>query len=147
MKRQTLWVLSLILLVACGGSDSEQEPAAQSERVEVVYEIDEESGLPLNPPMNALPEGEFMVEGEITAVTLIPQDKPLFKIATESGTTYQVNAQPVPDIYVEDGSQLAPYEIQSGLRARATLRPGERGGLAGDFAFDSDDLVLLLDEE
>ena len=149
MLRKLTLILMILLVVACGGGESEPEVEVET-AVEVTYELDEATGLPFNPPIDAVPDSEFIIEGEISAVTLIPQDKPLFKIVpsnVDGDLAFQVNAQPVADIFVEDGTQLKPHEIQAGLRARATLHRADAGGLGGQFVFSSDDLMLLLDEE
>jgi hypothetical protein len=145
MKRWLMGLFLLMLLAACGGSEGQGGDEPGSEAAPAIA-TDEETGLPLNPPLDAIPEGDFVVVGKITAVTLIPQDKPLFKVQSPEGVSYQIDAQPVSEIFVEDGTQLKAFQMQAGLPVRATLRRGQAGGIGSGLVFASDDLTILLDE-
>jgi hypothetical protein len=130
-------LLSLLLLAACTSGGTAGEPTA----VPATPMIDEATGLELNPVV--MPEGEFMVQGTITAVTLIPQDEPLIKIMTDNGQLYQIRSQPVPQITYEDGTVVPPLEIKNGQQIRATVVQGEAGGLGGDPVLVSSNLTIL----
>lgn len=155
MKKMVVFVLIGLLfglLVACSGSggnnsnagnNSSSSSSAVTPTAEA--EIDPETGLLINP--NPAPqEGEFIVIGPLSAVNVIPQDKPLFTVKIPGGASYTINSQPVPDIYSEDGSQMAPHLIRAGMQVRATVRfdPERTGGSSG---FVTEDLTILLEEE
>lgn len=140
------------LLVACGGSGNGSDggstgnsSASAAVTPTAKAEIDAETGLLINP--NPAPqEGEFIVIGPLSAVNVIPQDKPLFTVKIPGGASYTINSQPVPDIYAEDGSQMAPHLIRAGMQVRATVRiDPEREGVSSGFV--TDDLTILLEEE
>jgi len=126
--------LALLLLAGCGAEATAVPPAPTPE-------TDSATGLPLNPV--AIPAGEFIVEGEISAVNLIPQDAPLFKITTPNGAIFQINAQPVSDISMADGRPLHPIDIRNGMQVRATVFQGEAGGLGGEPVLSSRDLTIV----
>ena len=135
------------LLIGCapgGISGEEAEPSVDSEQSVSVAtpQIDDETGLELNPAV--IPAGEFVVIGEITSVNLIPQDAPLIKIATEDGQSYQILAQPVPQIMYEDGTAVPALDIKNGLQIRATVQQNDTGGLGGEPVFSSTNLTILL---
>jgi hypothetical protein len=147
-----LW---LGLMVACSGSGGNNDSAGNdssssssssvAETPTAEAEIDPETGLLINP--NPAPqEGEFIVIGPLSAVNVIPQDKPLFTVKIPGGASYTINSQPIPDIYVEDGSQIRPHEFRAGMQVRATVRidPERVGGSSG---FVTEDLTILLEEE
>lgn len=121
-------------LVAC-------TPAGEPTAVPATPMIDETTGLELNPAV--IPEGEFVVQGTITAVNLIPQDEPLIKVMTDQGQLYQIRSQPVPQITYEDGTAVRPVDIKNGLQIRATVQQSEAGGLGGEPVLSSTDLVIL----
>ena len=105
--------------------------------------LDETTGLPLNPAEFANIE-EFIVQGEIIDVSLIPQDNPSFRIKSEAGDIYLVAPQHLADIAMADGTAIAPHEFKVGMVARATVHDeGELAGLAQDPALTSNDLVIL----
>lgn len=131
----------LLILAACAPGGTAAEPTAGPEATPV---IDEATGLELNPV--EIPDGEFMVQGTITAANLIPQDEPLIKIMTENGQLYQIRCQPVPQITYEDGTAIRPVDIKNGLQVRATVQQGESGGLGGEPVLTSIDLVILSPE-
>ena len=138
------------LLVACSGSGGNNNAAGNNSSSSSAAtptaeaEIDAETGLLINP--NPAPqEGEFIVIGPLSAVNVIPQDKPLFTVKIPGGASYTINSQPVPDIYAEDGSQMAPHLIRAGMQVRATVRiDPEREGVSSGFV--TDDLTIMLDE-
>ena len=137
-KSVLLYIITTVLLAACTPPGSVINPTAVPP-VTPIY--DKSTGLELNPVV--IPEGEFVVEGTITAVNLIPQDAPLIKIATENGQNYQILAQPVPQIRYEDGTAVPPLEIKNGRLIRATVQQNETGGLGGEPVLASTNLTLL----
>lgn len=141
MKNWIIFLLTILIFTSCAptNTSSENEQTDQEESVPVV--LDEETGLPLNPEI--IPDGEFVVEGVTNAVTVIPQDKPLFKIMTDTGIFYQINAQPVSEIFMVDGTALRPFEFKSGMIVRATVFQGEEGGLGGEPVLTSKNLTIL----
>lgn len=86
-----------------------------------------------------------MILGPVGAVNAIPQDKPTFTVRIPGGASYTVHAQPISEIFAEDGSQLLPHEFRSGLRIKATVEFNSNvaGGTPG---FVTDNLVILLEE-
>lgn len=101
------------------------------------------SGLPINPDP-VVPGEAYIILGTVINVAMIPADAPQFLIEGDNGVRYRVNAQPVANIFVEDGSQLLPYQFSPGLRVMATaLLPAD--ATATDVA-QTTDLVILLDE-
>ncbi|MAU02146.1 MAG: hypothetical protein CL608_33835 [Anaerolineaceae bacterium] len=129
--------LGLLLAVSCTSGGAAGEPTA----VPATPIIDEATGLELNPIV--IPDGEFVVQGTITAVNLIPQDEPLIKVMAENGQLYQVRSQPVPQITYEDGTAVPPLEIKNGQRVRATVQQSESGGLGGEPVLASTNLIIL----
>lgn len=130
-------LLSLLLLAACTSGGADGEPTA----VPTTPIIDEATGLELNPVV--IPEGEFVVQGTITAVNLIPQDEPLIKVTTENGQLYQIRTQPVPQITYDDGTVARPVDIKNGLTVRATVQQSDVGGLGGEPVLASTDFTIL----
>lgn len=132
----------------------EKEPTAEIEETteiapEEVVEtepesiIDEATGLPINPAEYA-DVAEFIVEGEIYNLSLLPQDNPSFNIKTESGVAYLVASQKLSEIFMLDGTVIAPHEFRKGMTARATVHDeGEVAGLAATAALTSSDFVIL----
>ena len=96
------------------------DTVAEPTNVPATPVIDEATGLEVNPAV--VPDGEFVVQGTITAVNLIPQDEPLIKIVTDSGQNYQIRSQSVPQITDEDGTAIPPLDIKNGLAVRATVQ-------------------------
>lgn len=76
----------------------------------------------------------------------IPQDKPTFTIRIPGGASYTIHAQPITEIFVEDGSQLLPHEFRSGLLIKATVQ-FESNVAGGTPGFVTDNLVIMLAEE
>ena len=105
--------------------------------------VDPDTGLEINPP-EVVPGVDFIVRGEIVTATLTPQDSPEFVIIAPSGTRYRIEAQPVPDIFFEDGSQPKPHEYSIGLPVQATVR--QEIGAGATIVVQSSDLTLLLEE-
>ena len=134
-----LLFLGLLLAGSCTSGGAAAEPTA----VPTTPIIDEATGLELNPAV--IPEGEFVVQGMITAVTLNPNE-PLIKVMTENGQLYQIRSQPVPQITYEDGTPVRPVDIKNGLQIRATVIQGEAGALGGEPMLVSTNLTLLLSE-
>lgn len=107
--------------------------------------MDQATGLEINP--NPAPQsGDFIVEGPVTAVNAIPQDKPTFTVRVPGGISYTIHAQPLSEILTEDGTGLRPHEFRPGLIVRATVRfdATVQGGTPG---FVSDDMVILLNDK
>lgn len=128
------------ILVACTPGGAAGEPTA----VPATPMLDEATGLELNPIV--IPEGEFVVQGTITAVNLIPQDEPLIKVMTESGQIYQIRTQPVPQITYDDGTVARPVDIKNGLAVRATVQQSDVGGLGGEPVLASTNFTILRSE-
>lgn len=102
-------------------SAEEEDAAAASTGDDVVYEgTDPATGMPVNPL--DIPFGEpFIVRGELISANLTPQEEPEFVVRAPNGQTYRMGAQPLSEIYFEDGeTQLEPYEFQRGLQVQAT---------------------------
>lgn len=139
MKKNANILLLLLLLVGCrlGGDDVGEETAVPLESLT----IDEDTGLPINPP--DMIDGEFILEGEVIAVNLVPQDKPLFKLRMPDGNTFQISAQPVSDIKMVDGSELTSLELRNGIFVRATVVLGDDVGLGGEPVLTSKDLTVM----
>ena len=136
-------LLSLVLggiLVACAPGGAVGEPTA----VSATPMMDEATGLELNPVV--IPDGEFVIQGTIAAVNLIPQDEPLIKVTTENGQLYQIRTQPVPQIMYDDGTVARPVDIKNGLAVRATVQQSEAGGLGGEPVLASTDFTILRSE-
>ncbi len=140
MKGRLLFFLVIITLAACAPTDDNQ---AVETTIPVV--LDEKTGLPLNPEF--IPNGEFIVEGVINAVTVIPQDKPLFKIMTDTGQLFQINAQPVSEIFMADGTTIRAVDFKNGMIVRATVFQGDAGGLGGEPVLTSKNLTIISDGE
>lgn len=130
-------ILSLWLLAGCAPAGGEATAVAPTS----TWQIDDATGLPLNPA--TLPDSQFIVEGMVTAVTVIPQNKPLFKVQIPSGHTYQINAQPLGQITMLDGSAIRAIDFKSGMVIRATATTSDAGGLGGEPVLSSQDLVVL----
>lgn len=138
-----LGLMSLVLggiLIACSPGGAAGEPTA----VPATPMIDEATGLELNPVV--IPDGEFMIQGTIAAVNLIPQDEPLIKVTTENGQLYQIRTQPVPQITYDDGTVARPVDIKNGLAVRATVQQSEVGGLGGEPVLASTNFTILRSE-
>ncbi|MAU01533.1 MAG: hypothetical protein CL608_30720 [Anaerolineaceae bacterium] len=133
MLRKLLLIVVVVLLAACG-SDGE---AAQEE-----YTIDEATGLPLNP--ETIPEGDFVVEGTISSMNLTPQSAPEFVLRIESGRTYRVRAQPLPDILYNDGETVGVANFVQGMQVRATINQIVGGPETGNTTqLVTEDLVII----
>ncbi|MCP5097928.1 MAG: hypothetical protein GY943_20465 [Chloroflexi bacterium] len=138
MKRWIVFVFVLFGMVGCTAVSPELVPVAEPS---ASINLDEVTGLPLNPEV--ILEGEFIVEGSVVAVNVIPQDKPLFKIEAENGAVYQISPQPIPLIFMADGSDLTPLDFKIGNIVRATVFQGESEGLGGELVLSSTDLVVI----
>lgn len=103
---------------------------------------DPQTGLPLNPDA-ILVDTDFVVTGEVININSVPQDAPLFKVRAANGRTFQILAQPLADIYLDDGSQLALHEYTTGLQIRATVHQGDAVGLLGEPVLSSNNLQIL----
>lgn len=137
-------LLGLVLggiLVACTPGDA----AGESTAVPPTPMMDETTGLELNPVV--IPDGEFVIQGTIAAVNLIPQDEPLIKVTTENGQLYQIRTQPVPQIAYDDGTVARPVDIKNGLAVRATVQQSDVGGLGGEPVLASTDFTILRSEQ
>jgi hypothetical protein len=140
VKHMKWWVgfLFLLSVVGCTAVSPAETPVDEPQSP---FILDEETGLLLNPEQ--ISEGEFIVEGELIAVNVIPQDKPLFKVKAENGTIYQISPQPISEIFMADGRSLRPLDHKIGNIVRATVFQGEAGGLGGEPVLTSTDLVVL----
>lgn len=106
--------------------------------------IDPDSGLEIN-PLDPQQGVEYVVRGQLVSFNLIPQNKPEFVLRAPHGTTYRIQSQPVPDIFFQDGSQLAPHEYQRFMLAEATILLEDAS--EPTTVVKSQDLVLLALEE
>jgi hypothetical protein len=139
-----LWVLLVVALAACGGGEPSTTNTGDAEEEVVVEEqIDEETGLPFNPEQ--APDGEFVIEGVLSSLTLTPQNKPEFVVQLPSGKRYRLRSQPLNETFYEDGSPITPPEIRQGMMVRATVLFHPDEGPNGEFR--SPDLTFLLTEE
>jgi hypothetical protein len=145
MNKIVLLTIGLLFLVACGGGGTAASSTTAAAPTDPpVIETDPETGLAVNPiPVPA--DGEFIVRGEISAATLIPQDRPYFTVKIP-GASYSFTAQPVREIFLDDGTQLAPHLIGPGLTVHATLKWGEEVGPGGTPGFFTEDMVILAGE-
>lgn len=82
---------------------------------------DPETGLEINPATTA-PGTDYVIRGKISSFNLIPQESPEFLIEGPNGVRYRVQTQAVPNIFLADGTQLAPHQIVRGLPIQATAR-------------------------
>lgn len=132
MKRLLL-LLSVLLLAACG---SEPE-------VTLPVEIDEATGLPLNP--DPIPQDtEFIVEGVIRSMNLTPQTSPEFVISAPSGKTFRIRSQGITEIFYADGEGVTVDQIAQGMAVRATVAYQEGSAGTGNAPImATNDLMLL----
>lgn len=133
-------------------STEEEETAAESEAQEeattgddLVYEgTDPATGMQVN-PSDVLPGEPFIVRGELISANLTPQDAPEFVVRAPSGQTYRMGAQPLSDIYFEDGeTQLKAHEFQRGLTVQATATMAVDAGPSD--VLSTDDFTLIATE-
>lgn len=148
MKRYYfLWFLLIFALAACGGGGGAAEPAADGSDAEEETAaediIDPETGLVVNP--EADPGTEFIVEGPISSLTLIPQTKPEFVIELPSGKRYRIRSQALSETFYEDGTEIEPHTIRQGMHIRATVIFVPDEGEHGEF--QSRNLTFLQAEE
>ena len=134
-RLRTFWLVPLILLlVACGsngGSDSQEE-----------YTLDEATGLPLN--LETIPEGDFVIEGTIASMNLTPQTSPEFVLKGPSGRTYRVRAQPLSDIFYDDGEAVGTANFIQGMQVRAVISQITGGAETGNTRqFVTEDLTII----
>ncbi len=133
MWRKFLIVFLIFLLAACG-SDS----VAEQEE----YTIDEATGLPLNP--EAIPEGDFVVEGTVSSMNLTPQSAPEFVLTIPSGRTYRVRTQPLSDIFYDDGEVVGIANFNQGMAVRAVISQIVGGPETGNTTqLVTEDLVVI----
>ena len=133
MWRRLLLIAFVLFFAACGSYGE----AAQEE-----YRVDEAQGLPLNP--ETIPEGDFVVEGTISSMNLTPQSTPEFVLRVESGRTYRVRAQPLPDILYNDGEPVGVASFVQGMRIRATVSQVLGGPETGNTTqLVTEDLVVI----
>jgi hypothetical protein len=130
-----------LLLTGCMILASCAAPAATAVPPTPVLTLDDETGLPLNPPPAT--SGEYLIEGEVIALNLVPQARPLFKVRAANGTIYQFIAQPVAQIRQIDGSTPPTTQLRNGIRVRATLFAGDDTGVTGEPIRSSRDMVVL----
>ncbi|MCA9934141.1 MAG: hypothetical protein H6662_05475 [Ardenticatenaceae bacterium] len=135
MKRYLLLVFVLTaLLTACGGNDN----AANT----VPVELDEATGLPLNPEV--LPDGPFIVEGVVASQNLTPQTSPEFVVRVPSGKTFRIRSQGLADTFYDDGSPIAASEFTQGMQVRATVTQAPADETSGSVnLLVSDDLTII----
>lgn len=141
MKHFVMLVGLLVFVVGCrvgAGVGGGEETAVPLDSLT----IDEATGLPINPP--DVIDGAFILEGEVVAATLIPQDKPLFKVRTSGGDNFQISVQPVSDILLADGTELTALDLRNGITVRATVMQAEDVGLGGEPVLTSDDFMVLM---
>lgn len=140
MKR---WLVLLGVLWLAGCMQQTAVPTVAPLPVEEIDNLvlDATTGLPFNPEV--IPQGSFIVEGPVNAVNVIPQDKPLFKVKLDNGVLYQINAQPLPQITMADGSEVAPHQFQPGMVIRAMVTQGAETGLGGEPVLTSTDLTVI----
>lgn len=126
-----------------------EEPAAEEPAVEadaagglMMSGIDPDSGLEIN-PAQAVPGVDYILRGKLVSFNLTPQDKPEFLIESPDGVRYRIQPQPVPEIFLDDGSQLKPHEYKRGMWAQATARLEE--SVTATSVMLSDNLTLLAD--
>jgi len=103
--------------------------------------FDEDTGLLLNP--SSIPAGEFLVRGQVIAVTLTPRHSPLFKIRSSDGLIFQISAQPVAEIRLADGAPLSAQQLRNGITVQATVFQGNAVGLGGEPVLTSENLTVL----
>lgn len=133
MWRKFLWLALVFILSACGANGN----AAPEE-----YTLDEATGLPLNP--EAIPEGDFVVEGTISSMNLTPQSAPEFVLMSPSGRTYRVRAQPLPGILYDDGEAVGVANFVQNMQVRATINQIVGGPETGNTRqFVTEDLVVI----
>lgn len=144
MKKIALLLL-VCLLAACSGAGNEPQ-TDESANDGITYETDEETGLPFNPSAT-LSQSEFILEGELVDFSLIPQDKPVFKVSTPDGVVYEIVSQSLAEVGYENGDEIAPHEFRKGMMVRATVWQGEATGAQGAPAVSSENLVILVDTE
>ena len=142
-----LWFLLAFALAACGGGEptttnSGNEPAADEEVV-VEDQVDEETGLPFNP--EEAPDGEFIIEGVVSSLTLTPQDKPEYVVTLPSGKRYRIRSQPLSETFFDDGTAVSPSTLRQGMTVRATVAYFPDEGVAGEYR--TADLIFFLAEE
>ena len=133
MWRKLMLLALVLFLSACGANgDSNQEE----------YTIDDATGLPLNP--ETIPEGDFVVEGTISSMNLTPQSSPEFVLKVESGRTYRVRAQALPDILFDDGEMVGVANFVQGMQVRATVSQVVGGPETGNTTqLVTEDLVIV----
>lgn len=124
------------VLAACGGDSSDS--AGGGDAVEA--EVDPETGLLINPI--DVPDGPFIVDGEINSLNLTPQTSPEFVIRVDGGKTYRVRSQALADTFFDDGEPVTPSLIRQGVRARATVTYDPV-----QLLYYSDDLTFIRETE
>lgn len=102
--------------------------------------IDPDTGLEINPAVTA-PGVDYIIRGTLSSYNLIPQESPEFLIDGPNGVRYRIRTQPVPEIFVTDGSQIALHEYTRGIPVQATARLTESSRATS--IMESTNLVLL----
>jgi hypothetical protein len=106
--------------------------------------IDPDTGLEINPPQ-PVSGVDYIVRGELVSFNLTPQDSPEFLVESPDGVRYRIQSQPVPDIFLDDGTQLKPHEYQRGMMAQATARLQESATATSVML--SENLTILAGEQ
>jgi hypothetical protein len=133
MWRKLLLMTFIVFWAACGSG---------GEVVQEEYTIDESTGLPLNP--EAIPDGDFVVEGTISSMNLTPQSTPEFVLRIDSGRTYRVRTQPLPDILYSDGEAVGIANFVQGMEVRAVISQIVGGAETGNTTqLVTDNLVIV----
>jgi hypothetical protein len=138
-----LWFLLLFALSACGGGGPATTNSDAGEEVVVEDQVDEETGLPFNP--EEAPDGEFVIEGVVSSLTLTPQDKPEYVVTLPSGKRYRIRSQPLSETFFDDGTAVSPSTLRQGMTVRATVAYFPDEGVAGEYR--TADLIFFMAEE
>lgn len=147
MKRVLfLWFSLVFALTACGGgapAASTGNNGAIAEEGAIEEQVDVQTGLPLNPEQ--APDGEFIIEGVVSSLTLTPQDKPEYVIQLPSGKRYRIRSQPLSETFFDDGTPVSPSTLRQGMTIRATVQYFPDEGVVGEYR--TADLVFFLAQD
>jgi hypothetical protein len=142
-----LWSLLVLALAGCGGGEAATSTTSSQtndeEEAVVEEQVDEETGLPFNP--EEAPDGEFVIEGVVSSLTLTPQDKPEYVVQLPSGKRYRIRSQPLSETFFDDGTPVSPSTLRQGMTVRATVEYFPDEGVAGEYR--TADLTFFLAEE